>query len=125
MADEARVPLPHQEWDASEHCLIGRDPRKMTEVELAACGIMPQPLLAVIRAKCLDCVCYQPSEVRRCGDIKCPNWPYRMNANPFRRQDLTEEQRAKRRGRLEQARAANSPQNSRHENPEEASQEGG
>jgi hypothetical protein len=38
MADEARVPQRYQEWDASKRCLIGRDPRKMTEVELAACA---------------------------------------------------------------------------------------
>jgi hypothetical protein len=82
--DEQQVLKPYQEWDRVERCLIGRDPRRMTIEGLRACGIEPQPLLAVIRAKCLDCVGYQPSEVRRCGDLKCPNWPYRMSANPFR-----------------------------------------
>jgi hypothetical protein len=106
MADEARVPQRFQEWDVGERCLIGRDPRKMTLDELTACGIIPQPLLAAIRAKCLDCVYYQPSEIRRCGDIKCTNWPYRMGTNPFRRSSLTEDQRAERGRRLNQGRAA-------------------
>ena len=84
MSDECLIPNRHQEWDATERCLVGRDPRRMTAEDFAACGIERQPLLAVIRAKCLDCVNYQPSEVRRCGDIQCPNWPYRMNADPLR-----------------------------------------
>jgi hypothetical protein len=106
MADPACVPRPHQEWDIGERCLIGRDPRRLTVEELEACGIEPQPLLAVIRAKCLDCVGYQPSEVRRCGDVTCPNWAYRMSANPFHRRELSEEQRAAARERLSRGRAA-------------------
>ena len=70
MADEHRVPKPHQEWDQGERCLIGRDPRRSTVAELRACGIKPQPLLAVIRAKCLDCVGNNAAEVRRCGDAE-------------------------------------------------------
>jgi hypothetical protein len=106
MADEYRVPKPYQEWDMGERCLIGRDPRRMTNEELRVCGIEPLPLLAVIRAKCLDCVGHQPGEVRRCGDITCPNWPYRMSANPFRpKRQLSEAQRAA----LNRGRAVDSP----------------
>jgi hypothetical protein len=66
----------------------------MTLEELRTSGIVAQPLLAVIRAKCLDCVGDNAAEVRRCGDIKCPNWAYRMSANPFRaKRQLTEAQR--------------------------------
>jgi hypothetical protein len=97
---------PHQEWNIRERCLVGRDPRCMTPGELQACGITPQPLLAVIRAKCLDCCCGNAAEVRRCGDISCANWAYRMNVNPFRtKRRLTETQRAA----LEQARLAVRP----------------
>ena len=35
-----------------------------------------------IRAKCLDCTCYQPKEIRECGITKCPLWPYRMGKRP-------------------------------------------
>jgi hypothetical protein len=30
-----------------------------------------------IRAKCLDCCCYQPKEVRLCTGTDCALWPYR------------------------------------------------
>ena len=31
-----------------------------------------------IRIKCLDCMCWQPAEVRRCNQTQCPLWPFRM-----------------------------------------------
>ncbi|MFH1314734.1 MAG: hypothetical protein ABIJ00_16130 [Candidatus Eisenbacteria bacterium] len=31
-----------------------------------------------IRAKCLDCTCYQYKEVRNCETNDCPLWPYRL-----------------------------------------------
>lgn len=31
-----------------------------------------------IRAKCLDCSCGQPKEVRLCPMTTCALWPYRM-----------------------------------------------
>lgn len=40
--------------------------------------------LKAIRAKCLDCMCDQPSEVRLCPSENCPLWPYRMGHNPNR-----------------------------------------
>lgn len=45
---------------------------------------MTTPLKA-IRAKCLDCMCDQPSEVRICPSEACPLWPYRMGHNPARK----------------------------------------
>ena len=30
-----------------------------------------------IKAKCLDCVCYQIYEIRKCPANDCPLWPYR------------------------------------------------
>jgi hypothetical protein len=120
MPDEQRVPQPHQEWDAGERCLTGRDPRRMTVQELASCRIEPQPLLAVIRAKCLDCCSGNAAEVRRCGDIRCPNWCYRMNANPFRaKRRLTETQRAA----LNRARPAVQPRYYPDESEVEAAEE--
>lgn len=35
-----------------------------------------------IRAKCLDCVCDQVSEVKECPSKACPLWPYRMGGTP-------------------------------------------
>lgn len=41
------------------------------------------PLLAVIRAKCLDCCAGQVGEIRKCVSESCVLWPYRMGDNPF------------------------------------------
>lgn len=45
---------------------------------------MLSPLKA-IRAKCLDCTCSQPQEVRLCPCKDCPLHPYRMGHNPNRK----------------------------------------
>jgi hypothetical protein len=38
--------------------------------------------MKAIRAKCLDCSCYQPKEVRLCTVMNCPLWPFRMGKRP-------------------------------------------
>ncbi|WHZ30063.1 MAG: hypothetical protein OJF51_004865 [Nitrospira sp.] len=38
--------------------------------------------LKAIRAKCLDCSCYQPKEVRECRIMTCSLWPYRLGHRP-------------------------------------------
>ena len=38
--------------------------------------------LKSIRAKCLDCTCNQPKEIRLCPVITCPLFPYRMGRRP-------------------------------------------
>jgi hypothetical protein len=43
----------------------------------------PQSPLRAIRAKCLDCSCYQIGEVRLCEAIKCPLWPFRAGRHPW------------------------------------------
>ena len=39
-------------------------------------------LLKSIRAKCLDCSCYQPSEVQKCTVQTCALWPFRFGKDP-------------------------------------------
>lgn len=64
-------------------------------------------VLKAIRAKCLDCVCYQPSLIRECELKECALHPYRMGTNPFRKKrELTNEQRQALADRLAAARAA-------------------
>ena len=46
-------------------------------------GHKPQSPLRAIRAKCLDCSCYQISEVRLCEAVKCPLWPFRAGRHPW------------------------------------------
>jgi hypothetical protein len=38
--------------------------------------------IKAIRAKCMDCTCNQPKEIRECPIIGCPLWPYRMGHRP-------------------------------------------
>ena len=59
------------------------DPRDLTVAELGDLGFAKTALRKVIRAKCLNCCCYQAIEVKRCTAVKCPLWPYRMGTNPF------------------------------------------
>jgi hypothetical protein len=70
----------------------GRDPRKIPREELATLA-EPMPVLKAIRMKCLDCCCYQISEVARCTAVNCPLWPFRMGTNPWRA-PVSEERRA-------------------------------
>ena len=49
--------------------------------------------LRAIRAKCLDCCCDQPLEIKLCPCTKCPLHPFRMGKNPFYKRSMTEEQR--------------------------------
>ena len=38
--------------------------------------------IKAIRAKCLDCCCGHPSEVRECMAKNCALYPYRMGKRP-------------------------------------------
>ncbi len=38
--------------------------------------------IKAIRAKCMDCTCNQPKEIRECRITECPLWPYRMGKRP-------------------------------------------
>jgi len=40
--------------------------------------------LQAIRAKCLDCTCNQPKEIRLCPITECSLWPFRMGKSPKR-----------------------------------------
>ena len=58
-----------------------------------------------IRAKCLDCCCGSPEEVRQCPCENCALYPFRLGKNPFRTQkEPTEAQRAAREAAAERLR---------------------
>jgi hypothetical protein len=58
-------------------------------------GHQPQPILAAIRAKCIDCSGGSPNEVKLCRSVKCALFPFRMNSNPWRKEvSLSPERRA-------------------------------
>jgi hypothetical protein len=82
---------------------IGRDPRKMAPDELRALGHAPMSPTAAMRAHCLDCCGGSGDEVRKCTAARCPSWPFRMGANPWRA-PLSEAEKARRRDLLAQVR---------------------
>lgn len=63
--------------------------------------------LKAIRAKCIDCCCDSPVEVRLCPCTDCALYPFRFGSNPFRvKRVLSAEQREKATERLAMAREA-------------------
>ena len=38
--------------------------------------------MKAIRAKCLGCMCWKPSEIGRCPIVHCPLWEYRFGRRP-------------------------------------------
>jgi hypothetical protein len=83
--------ISHDRSDGGE--LIGQDPRQVPLEILSRYHGERNPLKA-IRARCLDCCCGNPTEVRKCVSVTCPSWPFRMGVNPFRqKREITAEQR--------------------------------
>jgi hypothetical protein len=62
----------------------GRDPRKLPK-SLLEKAFSRQSVLKSVRAKCLDCCCYQVGEIAKCTAVGCPLWPLRMGSNPLTR----------------------------------------
>ena len=59
----------------------------------AAMTTSSNPLKA-IREKCLNCCCYQQTEVKECPMTSCALHPFRMGKNPFRKKtEMTEERK--------------------------------
>ena len=50
--------------------------------------------LKAIKAKCVDCCCGQKQEVKDCPITECDLYPFRLGKNPFRKRELSEEQKA-------------------------------
>lgn len=51
--------------------------------------------IKAIRAKCLECSCENPNEVRECPITDCALYPFRFGKNPYRtKRELSEEQKA-------------------------------
>ena len=57
-------------------------------------------VLRAIRLKCLDCSCFQLGEVRDCLITTCPLYPFRLGKNPFRKRELSEDEKREIKERL-------------------------
>src|SRR5437764_1503471 len=53
-------------------------------------GLKRMSPIEAIRRKCLDCSCYQPSEVKLCQAVTCPLWPFRAGTHPYTKRRLQE-----------------------------------
>ena len=62
--------------------------------------------LKAIREKCLDCCVGQSGEVKMCPAEDCPLWPFRFGKNPYRKREMTEEQKKAAGERMKKAREA-------------------
>ena len=96
LAEQRRIGTEIRIADGREE-RIGRDPRQMTQEELRALGHERLSPMAAIRAHCLDCCGGSPNEVRACIALRCPSWPYRIGANPWRAPASEERKEAARR----------------------------
>ena len=63
MKPDPQILLEPSPVEADGGHLIGRDPRRIAADEFDRAGIRSAPVLAVIRAKCLDCCVGQADEV--------------------------------------------------------------
>lgn len=52
-------------------------------------------VLRSIKLKCLDCSTYNINEIKECPVKNCPLYPFRLGKNPFRKRELSEEERNK------------------------------
>lgn len=52
-------------------------------------------VLRAIKLKCLDCSSYNTNEIKECPVKNCPLYPFRLGKNPFRKRELSEEERLK------------------------------
>ena len=52
--------------------------RKVSGETRAIAKRNPSRRASIMRCKCLDCVAYQPAEVRKCVAYACFLWPHRM-----------------------------------------------
>ena len=52
-------------------------------------------VLRSIKLKCLDCSTYNINEIKECPVKECPLYPFRLGNNPFRKREISEEERNK------------------------------
>ena len=81
----------------------GLDPRDMTPADLNAIGHEAMSPGKALRLRCLDCSGGAAPEVRACTATRCPAWPFRMGANPWRA-PVSEERREAARATFARAR---------------------
>lgn len=67
---------------------------------------MEKSPLKAIRQHCLECSCGSAYEVKNCIIHDCELYPFRIGNNPFRKREMTEEQKQAAEERIKLARLA-------------------
>ena len=68
-------------------------------------------VLRAIKLKCLDCSTYNINEIKECPVKNCPLYPFRLGKNPFRKRELSEEERNKLSERMKNIKKGNYERN--------------
>ena len=76
---------PLEGTQRSEGYLVGKNPQIIGGKKMVEEGIVPITPLKAIRKNCIDCSGGSKAEARRCIEVECPCWPFRMETNPFMR----------------------------------------
>lgn len=66
----------------------------------------PESPLKAIKLFCLECCGYQRDEVKSCTASACPLYCFRDGKNPYRKHEISDEQKAKFAERMVMAREA-------------------
>ena len=77
---------------------------------------MEKSPLRAIRQYCLECSCGSAYEVKNCVIHDCELYPFRLGNNPFRKREMTDEQKQAAAERLKSARLAKKSLNNNEEN---------
>jgi tetratricopeptide (TPR) repeat protein len=83
LVDDDHVDPTH--LDVGQEAPEGRAPQGAAREALPGGGsamTTKADILHSIRQKCLDCSCFQPSEIRNCPVTTCGLWPYRFGTDP-------------------------------------------
>lgn len=68
-------------------------------------------VLRAIKLKCLDCSTYNTNEIKECPVKNCSLYPFRLGKNPFRKRELSEEERNKLSERMKNIKKGNYERN--------------
>ena len=85
---------------------------------------MEKSPLKAIRQHCLECCCGSAYEVKNCVIYDCNLYPFRLGNNPFRKREMTEEQKQATAERLKSARLAKKSLTNNEENSDQLIKQG-
>ena len=77
-----------------------------SEIKLRNGNDKPTSPLMAIKEFCMECCGYNSADVKTCTAPNCPLFAFRSGKNPYRKREMTAEQRQAAKERLQKAREA-------------------